>query len=193
MGLPPANAISLPVPMTCHSCAYCSYRCGSDPNTPHAAVGMDAMCGPFSGPLSRTRALYIEPWPSPPQLRQLFKYFARRASSRVAIFAAGRRPLVLEVNVGQRFAVVILHDEAGVGLFGGPERREAAREYLAEHGAKPRIRPFCDYRHIVPSGTSGTRVAGLGEALRPPRPGWPKLPWPVHEAAGRLGHARPLD
>src|SRR4029077_22241 len=36
--------------------------------------------------------------------------------------------LVLEIDVGQRLPVVIADDAAGVGLLGGPGRREAAQQ-----------------------------------------------------------------
>ena len=51
----------------------------------------------------------------------------RRASSRVRRCAATRSSrLLLDVDVGQRVPVVIADDETGIGLFGGPRRREAA-------------------------------------------------------------------
>jgi hypothetical protein len=34
--------------------------------------------------------------------------------------------LILEIDVGERLPVVVAHDEASVGLVGGPRRREAA-------------------------------------------------------------------
>jgi hypothetical protein len=50
----------------------------------------------------------------------------RRASSRVSMPAAVRRPRILAIHVGERRPVLIAHNEVCVGLFGGPWRREAA-------------------------------------------------------------------
>jgi hypothetical protein len=42
--------------------------------------------------------------------------------------AAARRPrLILEIDVGECLPVGVADDEAGVGFFDGPARREAAR------------------------------------------------------------------
>jgi hypothetical protein len=56
----------------------------------------------------------------------------RRASSRVSSFAADRPAgLILEIDVGERLAGVILHNEAGVSFLDGPRRREAAGRHCA--------------------------------------------------------------
>jgi hypothetical protein len=59
----------------------------------------------------------------------------RLASSPVSSFAADLRPgSFLEIDVGERLAVVIAHDEAGVQFLNGPRRREAVgRAFVARN------------------------------------------------------------
>ena len=49
------------------------------------------------------------------------------AGQQVCRRAASR--LILEIDVGERLPIGIADDEAGVGLLGGPGRREAARRH----------------------------------------------------------------
>jgi hypothetical protein len=58
-----------------------------------------------------------------------FAIFAaiRRASSLLSNLAADRSPrLILEIDIRELLPVVVAHDKAGVQLFDGPGRREAA-------------------------------------------------------------------
>ena len=50
----------------------------------------------------------------------------RRASSRVSNGSRSPSRLILEIDVGERLPVSVADDKAGIGLFGGPRRREAA-------------------------------------------------------------------
>jgi hypothetical protein len=59
------------------------------------------------------------------------KQMRRRAPSR----------LLLEVDVGERLPVVIADDVAGVGLLGGPGRREAALGHGPLEHARRAVRP----------------------------------------------------
>jgi hypothetical protein len=68
--------------------------------------------------------------------------------------------LLLEIDVGERLAAVIAHDETGVSLLDGPRRREAAGHY--EAAVMVTVAPVTD-RNVMavmlhPWSSSGPRL-----------------------------------
>jgi hypothetical protein len=72
----------------------------------------------------------------------------------------GRRAptgLVREIDVGQRLPAGVADDEAGVGFFGGPGRREAARGW---HGGVLVTMANCEGQAAVTLFTRGVLANG---------------------------------
>ena len=84
--------------------------------------------------------------------------------------------LLLEIDIGERQAAVILHDEAGVRLLDGPRRREAARGPRWRHFRNRRSRlanfalAFPNYKQrLLLRGAMPVRA---GRATKVGRRGW---------------------